>query len=143
MNSLRYFEMPSGLELIDDFAFYYSRRLNPSEISGPNLKIIGESAFNTVCMTSSDRNMIKFGGSITTIGDNAFATNTNGYRSIQFGGPGEPSQLVSIGTNVFIKNGSYPELDWVECSIYTDDVTKPIWEQVDAVVGLTSSKIPA
>jgi hypothetical protein len=125
MKRLVYFEITNGLEQIDSYSFYYSDRLEPSNISGQRLTKIGESAFNRTIRDKADRLSLKIGGSVETIEDRAFAYNSNGYKTIQIGGPGEPSQLTSIGANVFeLETISKKEYD--EIIIYTDDVLKDI-----------------
>lgn len=95
-SSLEYCEMPESLRIIYPHGFRGTKLKSLNLNNG--LQEIGESAFNGM---KGGLTLIHIPGSVTSISKTAFAYNTPVFKTIQFGGEGDPTRIDYIFNTAF------------------------------------------
>jgi hypothetical protein len=120
---LVYFQFPGTVRFITGSAFVGCNQLKLFDF-GNILCYIGELAFNMTFNSSTKTEKLRIPGTVREIGNYAFAYNDNmrGIATLQFGGPGDPTQITAIGGNskAFIQNSGAKIENVV---VYTSDGT--------------------
>ena len=104
----KYFDLPENTRIINNNAFAYCYNLAPFDFASTNIYYIGIAAFYC-CFNASGSGypLLHFPGSLSSIGQSAFEMifyNTSGafrITTLQFGGPGDASQLQYLGYQAF------------------------------------------
>ena len=78
----------------------------------------------------------KIPGSVTTIGGYAFTWMYAGIDTFAIGGPGEPSQLTTVGTNIIAYNSTTPVNNIIFYGL-TDEFVDSLKGKVNAAVSIT------
>lgn len=103
-----YFQMPTGIREIKQYAFAYNYKLRMFDFSETDILSIGNNAFEqSFYSDESSVSLIHLPGSLKEIRQAAFnyifvqnvsdGTISNGIEVLQFGGPGDPSNLTTSG----------------------------------------------
>ena len=110
LSKLEVVQLPKTLKIIDEKAFQNCSNLKPVDLSNlTSLTQIGQYAFNGGMKSSTPIQYFKVPGSVTALGGYAFSYLYTSIETLVFGGPGEPSQLSSVGTKAVIYDAStYP-----------------------------------
>ena len=109
LDKLQVVQLPTTLKVIDNYAFANCTSLKPLDFSPlTSLVTIGEFILNGAMKSDSMIPYFKIPGSVTTIGGYAFTYMYTGIETFAFGGPGEPSQLTTVGSNIIDYNSTTP-----------------------------------
>ena len=104
--NLMYFQMPTQLRQIGAQAFLGCSQLQTPDFYNTKLTTIGADAFSQALYNAGREPLLQLPGSVVTIGEYAFQyyKYAGGLEVLQFGGPGDPCQLTTVGQNAFWQN---------------------------------------
>ena len=104
--NLMYFQMPTQLRQIGAQAFLGCSQLQTPDFYSTKLTTIGADAFSQALYNAGREPLLQLPGSVVTIGEYAFQyyKYAGGLEVLQFGGPGDPCQLTTVGQNAFWQN---------------------------------------
>ena len=148
---LRYFEFLDTIELIGGSVFFEVGRNGKGGLTNrqldvmTGLKTIGPNAFNHA-FGPTDSGVVYLPASVYGIGQNAFRYNgqpIHGITGFVFGAVGQPSQLGTqggtLGFNAFTSAGSAE----YNITVYTDEPSRTIWDDLASQVGGAINKVDA
>ena len=114
---LKYFDLPETTEEILDSAFAGCESLRPLDFASSNLRAVKGYAFNGAMTNGTAKlDILHLPGSLYEVGNFAFGYMLfqAGIGKLQIGGPGDPSQLGSVGDSAFAGDRPGNRYDSVE-----------------------------
>ena len=135
-SSLKYFQTPDSIRLIQGSAFRADPQLALIDFTSmPHLYAIEDNAFAQSFTCTETVELIQFPGTLSKLGGYALANNEfeGGVECVQFGGPGDPTQLTTIGSRGYaaISQNSGNEIRNLRFYTETGELTKAIQTALD------------
>jgi hypothetical protein len=135
--NLVHFEIPPSLTTISTYAFANVKKL-ATDTWGGSIQTIKDNAFDSVDFAlENGTKTLYLTGSVKELKPSAFSYIRN-VEALQFGGPGDPSNLTTYNNTVFVQSTYIPP-HITSLTIYTDDVNNSRWDTIASDLGLVEA----